>query len=79
MPLVEEMIQSACFRNESAVARKDNSLPFQHAEDNVVHDMLARVSVDSAEGVVQDVNVCVLVYRTCKPNALLLPAGEIDA
>ena len=42
------------------------------AEDDVVHDVLAGVSVHRAERVIQDVDIRVLVHRTRQADTLFL-------
>lgn len=47
----------------------------QHSfrSDHVIKDVFSDVSVDSAERVIEEVDVFVLVNRSCETNALLLP------
>lgn len=61
------------------MARKNDGLAFEPAENDMIHDVLSRVSVDSTKWIVQDVYVRILVHRAREADALLLPAGEINS
>ena len=61
------------------MSRTDLVLEGAIRPNHLLEDVLAHVGVDGAEGVVQQVDVGVLVHGTSQTHALLLPTTQVDA
>ena len=44
-----------------------------------VKDVLSNMGVDSTEGIIQEVDVTVLIHSPCQTHSLLLPSTQVDA